>query len=370
MALVNQPSKVGDLEVANLAVSPPAGVLSGQTITISWDDSNTGDLPVQGAWDDQVVVRNVTTGDTLATALVHYDATTDGPLAVGGSLARQYTLKLPDGGAGAGDLEITVTADIGHAAGQWNNSLVNANLRTYTGGGNYPVAPTVLNVGGLDFSLVSYGTTANSLGIIQSPAGSSTYHIATHVVGATAVDTLMNSIYGTLGANIASIEFLAAGGADATFDLVEGTNIRDHYNDGNNNTIAPGTPSATFGSDRLDRQTFTLPAAFASDTLTEIILTTNGGNPQGQAFLAAITVSTVSGPAVFVPLGSGLAAPDDNAATTTVASSLAPYPDLQVDNLRTTPASGSRIGLEPVGRVGRRQRRRRGRQRRPGTTTS
>ena len=48
-----------------------------------------------------------------------------------------------------------------------------------------------------------------------------------------------------------------------TFNLVEGTNIRDYNNDGYNNTIAAGTPSLSYGNGqvRLDMQTFVLPSA-------------------------------------------------------------------------------------------------------------
>src|SRR6516165_10833404 len=54
-------------------------------------------------------------------------------------------------------------------------------------------------------------------------------------------------------------------------------------------------------------QTFALPAAFASARLTDIILTSKGGIPQGNPFLAAATVATTSGTPQFVLLGSGVA---------------------------------------------------------------
>ena len=37
-----------------------------------------------------------------------------------------------------------------------------------------------------------------------------------------------------------SVQFFGTNGAQARFNLVQGTNIRDHNNDGYNNTIAPG----------------------------------------------------------------------------------------------------------------------------------
>ncbi len=105
-----------------------------------------------------------------------------------------------------------------------------------------------------------------------------------------------------------------------TFNLVEGTNIRDWVNDGYNSAIAGGTPSATFdnGATRFDMQTFVLPSAFASATLTDIILTNVGGNPQGIPFLTAATVATTSGTPQLVLLGGGTAPDVTNSATITV----------------------------------------------------
>ena len=51
-------------------------------------------------------------------------------------------------------------------------------------------------------------------------------------------------------------------------------------------------------------QTWDLPAAFASQTLTDILFTTYQSNPgEGEAFLAAATVSTIPEPSTFVLLG-------------------------------------------------------------------
>ncbi len=199
------------------------------------------------------------------------------------------------------------------------STLTNTNLRTYTGGTSYPVAPTSLTVGGIDFALVPAGATANSLGIIQLLSTGATATIPVNVADVTTVYTLMNSAWGKAGANIGTLEFVGSGGATASFSLVEGTNIRDHFNDGFNNT-ATNVVSATFGNDRLDRQTFTLPSAFAGQTLTEIRFINNGSGTAGgtgQPFLAAITVQTgaasggnvipLPGAALLCALGSALA---------------------------------------------------------------
>ena len=87
VSLTNLPDEVENIAVTNLAVSPSTGLNSGSNLTITWDDSNTGNLPAIAAWDDQVVITNTTTGDTLTTALVDIDPDVDGVLDPGGFAA-------------------------------------------------------------------------------------------------------------------------------------------------------------------------------------------------------------------------------------------------------------------------------------------
>jgi hypothetical protein len=194
------------------------------------------------------------------------------------------------------------------------DSLTNSNLRTtyWANGGYYPIAPTTLAVGGVPFRLAPFGSEPYSLGILFDTTGSDCYTISTNVAAPTTVHTLMNSAYGELGENIATLQFKGAGGAFASFDLIEGTNIRDHY-DGDNysgyycDSVADGTPSVGFGGGvHFDRQTFVLPSSFANDTLTEINFIGHSVSPypDGRAFLAAMTVETaVPEPSGLVLLG-------------------------------------------------------------------
>ncbi len=174
--------------------------------------------------------------------------------------------------------------------------VVNANLQTYSGGTNYPVGGTQLNVGGVPFVLASYP--GGGTGVVQTQAATqatpSVFDVPVNAESASTVYTLINSGYGTLNNLDGTVEFFGTTGAYAIFYLVEGQNIRDHYNNVFNNQIAPGTPSASFGggSDRLDRQTFVLPSSFAGQTLTDIRLSGFGDNPTGEPFLAAVTVAS------------------------------------------------------------------------------
>ncbi len=322
VSLTNLPNEVLNIAAANLAVSPSTGLNQGSTLAITWNDSNTGNVPAAASWNDQVVITNTTKGDTLLTALVPVDPDVVGVLDPGAFLAQQYSFTLPEGADGVGNLQVTVTANVDHSAFESGTSLTNANLRSYSNGGDYPAAPTTLSVGGVDFALIPDGTTASSVGILQTGPSGSSFDIPVNIAGGTVLSTLINSAYGIAGDTVGTVEVKGTGGADATFSLVEGTNIRDHNNDGYENSIAPGTPSASFGNGqvRLDMQTFTLPAAFATARITDIILTSSGGVPQGEPFLAAATVTTSSGPAQLVLLGRGVAPDVTNNATTTVVS--------------------------------------------------
>ena len=135
------------LQVGNLAVSPSTGLNQGSSLTITWDDTNAGNIPATVAWDDQVVIKNTTTGDTLVTADVLTDPNVLGPLAPGASIARQYAFTLPTGADGTGNIQVTVTANVDYSAFATATSLVNANLQTYANGGDYPTAPTTLHGG-------------------------------------------------------------------------------------------------------------------------------------------------------------------------------------------------------------------------------
>jgi hypothetical protein len=101
-----------DLQVQNLTVTP-TNLQSGSTVTVSWNDFNAGDGATRGAWYDRLAVVNQTTGQSLINTTIFYDPNEleNGDIPAGGFRARQFTFQLPDGAAGAGPLQFTVTID-------------------------------------------------------------------------------------------------------------------------------------------------------------------------------------------------------------------------------------------------------------------
>ena len=115
------------------------------------------------------------------------------------------------------------------------------------------------------------------------------------------------------------IAFNGSNGATVTQPLVGNVNVRDYNNDGNTNTIDNTTTRQVWDNglgQRLDRQEYVLPAAFASQELTSVTITDTGSEGEGingsRAVLAALTVSTCnayvtegvwisSGPIVYLP---------------------------------------------------------------------
>jgi hypothetical protein len=116
-------ANVPDLQVTNLAVSPTSPE-SGQRLTINWNDENTGSGDTSGNWIDSVLIVNLTTGQTLlGGANVPYIASSSGNIAVGGISAKQsYIYLLPEGAAGVGLLQITVTTNANGELYEYNSS--------------------------------------------------------------------------------------------------------------------------------------------------------------------------------------------------------------------------------------------------------
>lgn len=133
------------------------------------------------------------------------------------------------------------------------------------------------------------------------------------VFGVTNVYSLMSTFWGQVGPNsYVSVTFNGSAGASTTFNLVGNTDIRDYnFNPMWTTTINGTTTVEVFNNGQgqhVDRQQFALPAAFASQTLTQMIITDTGSPNFQRMFMTGLTVETVPAPAGLALMGLGLSA--------------------------------------------------------------
>lgn len=108
LTVTNAPDlQVGGLQVLN------GSLVSGDLVNLQWTVSNQGNAPTPQGWFDRVQVYNQTTGEYLVNVDVAFDpvAATGTALAVGGTITRQFSVRLPEGARAVGDLRITVSVD-------------------------------------------------------------------------------------------------------------------------------------------------------------------------------------------------------------------------------------------------------------------
>src|SRR5262249_9229882 len=111
-----------DLHVTNLHVAPATGAQSGTALTITWEDSNTGDGAVTTSFFDLETIHNDTLNQNLRIHATPYAAAATGAIPAGGSKARQYSFPLPDGDAGAGHISVTVKTDTSNNVVEYNTA--------------------------------------------------------------------------------------------------------------------------------------------------------------------------------------------------------------------------------------------------------
>jgi hypothetical protein len=276
-----------DLQVTALATTPTSPE-SGQTLTVSWDDSNTGNAPVTGSFVDDVTVVNTTTGQTLASGDVRYNESSAGPIAAGGSVPQQYSFMLPGGNPGVGQLSVTVTTDADNQVFESNGSGTGETNNT----ASITVASTIapypdLQVTALSFSPSSGLQSGDPLTIDWTDANTGNAPVSSSFYDRV---TVTNT---TTGQTIAS---------------------GDVYHDAS----SAGSGPIAAGSSAPGAFAFTLP---------------NGAPGVGNL---SVTVTTDKYNQVFEYNASGTAE-TNNSATVTATSAAAPYPDLQVEGLAVIP---------------------------------
>lgn len=99
-----------DLRVKNLSLAQTT-LEAGGLVTVNWEDWNEGSVATAIGFNDRIVVVNKSTGAQLLDTSIAYDHTQNGPILAGDKRARSFTFRLPDGAQGAGNIEITITAD-------------------------------------------------------------------------------------------------------------------------------------------------------------------------------------------------------------------------------------------------------------------
>lgn len=132
------------------------------------------------------------------------------------------------------------------------------------------------------------------------------------VFGVTDVYSLISTFWGRAGStSYASVTFNGSAGATYTYNLFGNSDVRDYNQNIFTNAINGTTTIEVFNNgsgQRVDRQQFVLPAAFASQTLDTITITDTGAPQLQRVFLTGLTVESVPAPAGASLIGLGLLA--------------------------------------------------------------
>ena len=163
-------------------------------------------------------------------------------------------------------------------------------------GGDYPTLGSI-TIGGVAFNTLA--TTAGAQGALAviGGAGRDSVSIGVGMTGVQSVYTVINSGWGSSGVQTGEVDFQFGNGQTFTYALVEGVNIRDHYQgqfvNGTGSQDVIGTYDVT-ATERLDAQQIVVPSAYSGLVLTSITFVNYGdGDPDGSPFLAAVTISAV-----------------------------------------------------------------------------
>ncbi|MEQ9410014.1 MAG: CARDB domain-containing protein [Fuerstiella sp.] len=284
-----------DLIVSNLSVSP-LPTQSGNTFTVSWDTENAGDAATSGSFYDHISIVNTSTNQTLRSANVYYNegATGNGPIAAGSSRTRTYDYTLPDGPPGEGDIVVTITTD--------NLSQIFEYSSTVDAEANNTADTTFAS------TLAPYpDLKVTGLSISPSPAQTGNTIVVSW-------DLLNDGNGATDGSFYDRISIVNT----TTNQTLRTANL--HYNEG-----TAGNGPIDSGQTRSRQYSYTLPDGAAGEGEINVTITTDiFGN-------------------IFEHNGAG-DAETNNTATDTLTSTVAPYPDLTVNNLAVTPSSGLQSG--------------------------
>jgi hypothetical protein len=194
--------------------------------------------------------------------------------------------------ARAGEVPIDISALMNLG---WTSPFCNGN--SIVNGSTFPSGSQ--NFGGVPFAIPAGpnnywgGTVAGSCG-----SGTVSLTVPVGVSGVRSVFTLLNTYNGQAGPSAyLYITFTGSDGATATEPLVGDVNIRNYNGGGYTQTIDNSSTVQVWTNgeeQRLDRQEYILPAAFASQVLTSVTITDTGSYDLSRAIFSALTVSTCS----------------------------------------------------------------------------
>ncbi|MCF8179440.1 MAG: hypothetical protein K9J74_13100 [Sulfuritalea sp.] len=277
-----------DLVVTDVVPTPAAGWLAGDSVTVNWKTINQGAGASLGSWAETLRVRNLTTGQTLITQSVPYDAATLGDISAGGSSDRSTTLTWPAGADATGQFEFTVTTDSSSQIFEYNTS----------GSGE--------------------SNNASQVNVLSAP------------------DLVVSNL-------------ISDTSAPKTGDLIT-LNWTDVNN--GNTAVAAGwydrikVTNQTTGAVLVDQQVRYDPpqggtmAAGASVSRSFSFLLAEGNAGAGNLLIQVSADQNNSGIGSLIEANAGGTAETNNSTSLTLTSTLATYPDLQVTDVTPTPAQG------------------------------
>jgi hypothetical protein len=171
---------------------------------------------------------------------------------------------------------------------------LNVNLTSWSGGDIY--APLFAagsgTAAGTDVPFVFTQNTGGQNALYEYDA----VDVPIGVSGVTSVHTLINSAFGAADTKVGSLTFTFSTNESFSIDLIEGVNIRDHYHGRYVNTVSdPSVTANAFGSPaelsaHLDMQTFAIPLAYQSLTLSKLTFSSTHAGEAGRPVLVALTV--------------------------------------------------------------------------------
>jgi hypothetical protein len=165
------------------------------------------------------------------------------------------------------------------------NSNVAINPQTF------PTGPTTGNQGtGIPFDVATYNGIAGTWNAEFS--NTETVDVKLNVSGQASFYALLNNYYGTPGADEYNITIKATDGDSVTYQSIGGVDTRDYNSSVFTNTIAV-TTTYWFNNgigQRLDVREFNLPASFATETVSDFIITQVDFNDP--ALFSGLTFST------------------------------------------------------------------------------